>query len=150
MKINYFIISMFFLSAILVTSANAGNVTEGVGWNIELNDDGTCSLGNTYEYGSRDSVIVAITSYGQVSILADREFTGDIVVDGGKEIYPTNTMSGGIHMYSNSNNKDNGKLFISYFRAGNTASIKLKNGDNRVLSLAGFTAAHNKYKKCAR
>ena len=150
MKINYFIVSIFLLSTIFIPFVNAGNVTNNSNWEIELNNDGTCSFGKTYEFGSRDAVIVAITSYGQVSILADKEFTGNVVIDGKNIIRPTNSISGSTHMYSNSDNIENGKLFISYFKSGNKAKIKLKNGKTRELSLRGFTKGYKKYRKCAR
>ena len=135
---------------VLVSQATAGNTVNVSGWNIEIQDDGTCALGKTYDFGERDSLVVAITSYGQVSIISDKEFTGELEIDGDNVIKPVRSISGDMHMYSNSDDRNSGKVFVTYFKLGNVAKIKLKNGQSRTLKLNGFTKAYNQYMKCAR
>lgn len=143
-------IMVFSCQIMCFSQAYAGNTINVSGWKIEIQDDGTCALGKTFEFGKRDSLVVAITSYGQVSILSDKEFTGDIEIDGENIIHPVRSISGDMHMYSDSDDRNSGKVFVTYFKLGNVAKIKLKNGDTRTLKLSGFTKAYNQYKKCAR
>jgi hypothetical protein len=128
----------------------ANNSINVSGWGIEIQDDGTCALGKLFEFGKRDSVIVIINSFGQVFVMSDKAFTGKIEIDGKNIINPVRSIFENHYMYSDSDNTNNGKVFITYFKLGNIASIQLKNGESRKLKLKGFTKAFNQYKKCAR
>lgn len=145
------LIATCFLSQILFTDPVVATETINVsGWDIEIQEDGTCSLGKIYELGGGASLIVVITSYGQISIITDKAFDGKIAIDNKNTVTPVMIPSSNLYMYSNSDNLEHGRLLIKYFIEGNSAEIILKDGGKRTLSLKGFSRAYERYVQCAR
>lgn len=148
--ITIFLFTLFSNQIFFINEVSAAKTINISGWVIEFQEDGTCALGKTYEYGEGDALIVAITSFGQVSMLADKPFYGSITIDNKETINSVHTLSPSMYLYSNSDNVNNGKILIKYFKKGSTAQITMKNEQKRSLSLKGFTNAYKRYAKCAR
>lgn len=148
--ITIFMAICFFSQMFFVNEAMAVQTINVSGWDIEIQDDGTCALGKTYKYGDRDALIFVITSFGDISIMSDKKINGRITIDNNISIYPVLSLPPMLHWYSNSENIENGKRLIKLFKKGSTARVVMLDGQERSLSLKGFSKAYKRYAKCAR